>query len=64
STLPILGEALAYYELVQEKQFLFLVVYRPLINQEAVLKVGWKGNWSDEIKVMPVDRMIDKVAVW
>lgn len=41
-----------------------LVVYRPCLGAEPVLKVACKGHWSTEIKVLEVSTIVDKVATF
>ena len=58
---PIFGEALAFFEVIQTGQL--LVVYHPLINLTPVLGI-WKGKWSNNIKVLLVNRIIDVIGIW
>jgi hypothetical protein len=39
-------------------------VYKPILDPEPVLKVSCKGNWSADIKVLEVCKMVDKVATF
>ena len=57
----IFGEALAFYEVQETHQL--LVVYHPISNLQRLLR-RWKGNWSNTIKVLPVAKLQDKIAIW
>jgi hypothetical protein len=58
----IFGEALAFYELLQKKNEL-LVVYRRVKNHAKVLNM-WRGTWSQDICVLPVKNITDKIGIW
>ena len=49
--MPVFGEAMAFFELLEKKQL--LVVYNPLIQCQQVLK-KWRGVWSNTVEVLPV----------
>ena len=57
----IFGEALAFYELLQNHEL--LVVYRSLTNQMKVLNM-WRGTWAQDICVLPVKNITDKIGIW
>jgi hypothetical protein len=59
---PLFGEALAFYELLQENNEIF-VVYRRMTNQVKVLNM-WRGTWSQDISVLPVKNITDKIGIW
>jgi hypothetical protein len=59
---PVFGEALAFYELLQENNEIF-VVYRQMTNQVKVLNM-WRGTWSQDICVLPVKNITDKIGIW
>jgi hypothetical protein len=59
---PIFGEALAFYELLQKNNEI-LVVYHRMTNQAKVLNM-WRGTWSQDICVLPVKNIIDKIGIW
>ena len=57
----IFGEALAFYQLLQEDNKL-LVVFHNLTNQKNVL--GYQmGTWSQDISVLPVKNITNKVGI-
>jgi hypothetical protein len=58
---PIFGESLAFYEEAETHQL--LVVYRPLRNTQQVLQ-RWRGYWSENIAVLPVSAISDKIGIW
>jgi hypothetical protein len=58
----IFGEALAFYELLQKNHEL-LVVYRPITNQMKVHNM-WRGTWAQDICVLPVKNIVDKIGIW
>ena len=58
----IFGEALAFYQLL-EKDNELLVVYHCLTNQKKVLN-QWRGTWSQDICVLPVKHITDKIGIW
>lgn len=58
----IFGEALAFYELLQKNNEL-LVVYRRMTNQVKVLNM-WRGTWAQDICVLPVKNITDKIGIW
>lgn len=58
----IFGEALAFYELLQGDNEL-LVVFHNLTNQKNVLGC-WTGTWSQDISVLPVKNITNKVGIW
>ena len=60
-TRPIFGEALAFYEVIQTTQL--LVVYHSLINLTPLLGI-WRGTWSKDIKVLPVNQIFDVIGIW
>ena len=59
---PVFGEALAFYELLQKNNEI-LVVYRCMTNQAKVLNM-WRGTWSQDICVLPVKNITDKIGIW
>jgi hypothetical protein len=59
---PVFGEALAFYELLQKNNELF-VVYHCMKNQVKVLNM-WRGTWSQDIHVLPVKNITDKIGIW
>ena len=59
--IPVFGEALAFFELLGEKQL--LVVYNPLYQCQQRLK-KWRGIWLDTVKVLPVSAIQCIVGVW
>jgi hypothetical protein len=58
----IFCEALGFYELLQKKNEL-LVVYRHITNQVKVLNM-WRGTWSQDIGVLAVKNITDKIGIW
>ena len=58
----IFGEALAFYELLQKNNEL-LVVYHPIINQMKVLGM-WRGTLGQDICVLPVKYITNKIGIW
>jgi hypothetical protein len=58
----IFGEALAFYELLQKNHEL-LVVYRPITNHMKVLGM-WRGTLAQNICVLPVKNITDKIGIW
>jgi len=58
----IFGEALAFYELLQENHEI-LVVYHAITNQMKVLNM-WRGTWAQDICVLPVKNITDKIGIW
>jgi hypothetical protein len=59
--MPVFGEALAFFELLEKKQL--LVVYNPLIQCQQVLK-KWRGVWSNTVEVLPVSIIQSIVGIW
>jgi hypothetical protein len=59
---PVFGEALAFYELLQKNNEL-LVVYHCMTNQVKVLNT-WRGTWSQDISVLRVKNITDKIGIW
>jgi hypothetical protein len=59
---PVFGEALAFYELLQEKNELF-VIYHCMTNPVKVLNM-WRGTWSQDICVLPVKNITNKIGIW
>jgi len=59
--MPVFGEALAFFELLEKKQL--LVVYNPLIQCQQVLN-KWRGVWSNTAKVLPVSIIQSVVGIW
>ena len=57
----IFGEALAFYELLQNHEL--LVVYHPITNKMKVLNM-WRGTWAQDICVLPVKNITDKIGIW
>jgi len=58
----IFGEALAFYELLQKNNQL-LVVCRCVTNMVKVLNM-WRGTWAQDILVLPVKNITDKIGIW
>jgi hypothetical protein len=59
--MPVFGEALAFFELLDKNQL--LVVYNPLNQCQQVLK-KWRGVWSNTMKVLPVSKIQRIVGIW
>jgi hypothetical protein len=59
---PVFGEALAFYELLQKNNEL-VVVYRCMTNQVKVLNM-WRGTWSQDICVLSVKNITNKIGIW
>ena len=58
---PVFGEALAFFEVIETAQL--LVVYNPLVNLTPLLGI-WRGTWSNDIKVLPVNQIFDVIGIW
>jgi Transposase family tnp2 len=57
----IFGEALAFYDLVDFGKT--VVAYRPLSRIKTVLGV-YRGEWSEEIKILPVSSLVNLIGIW
>jgi hypothetical protein len=59
-SMPVFGEALAFFELLEEKKL--VVVYQPLHQCQQVLK-AWRGLWLNTIEVLPVSMIQSIVGI-
>jgi hypothetical protein len=58
---PVFGEALAFFEVVEEDKW--LVVYHPLVNCQSIFG-KWRGTWSKSIEVLPTSTICSIVGIW
>ncbi|KAI0062672.1 hypothetical protein BV25DRAFT_1803365 [Artomyces pyxidatus] len=59
---PVFGEALAFYEVV-EKQEVY-VVYHQLVEVDIVFGIQWRGQWSDQISILPCSKIYSLIGIW
>jgi hypothetical protein len=58
----VVGEALAFYELLKAPKQV-MVVCRLLTKMEDVLG-AWRGIWSSSLTVLPAAQLVDNVGIW